>query len=428
MGMPAQIQLRPPLHPGQLRMLKALQLYRFVLATCGRRFGKTLFLLLFLLKFSIDRQRSMSWWVDPIHYLAKRAFRQMEQVVNKIRLAKPGGVLKSELRIELLNDSVIEFHSAERGDRLRGEGLNLVCVNEASLIKAPLWYEALYPMLTDTGGQAAFAFTPKGQGHWTHQEFQKGRSAEKPDQHSIQLPTSANPFIKPKFIEEAKKDLPGDTFRQEYLAEFLPDSSGVFRNVMACTRGKLDSPHAIPTDGPYAGGVDLAKHNDFTVVDILDRHGRLCWHDRFHRMDWPVMEERIAEAAKRYRAHMLVESNSVGDAVIDHLREAGVSCDGFSTTGSSKQILIQGLMVALEQQLITFPDLPELLVELQIFEYERTASGHIQYSAPEGAHDDEVMALALAVKAWRDMRKNPQDDYLGDLDVDGLEVNGRLAA
>lgn len=427
MGLPAVVQLRPPLHRGQLRLLRALEQYRFVSAPCGRRFGKTLFLLLFLLMSSIARPRAMSWWVDPIHYLAKRAYRQMEQVVINTGLAKQGGVLKSELRIELVNDSVIEFHSAERGDRLRGEGLNLACLNEASLIKAQLWFEALYPMLTDTGGQAAFAFTPKGQGHWTHQVFQWGRSGEKPDYHSIQLPTSANPFIKPRMIAEAKKDLPADTFRQEYLAEFLPDSSGVFRNVAACTGGALDDPRIIPVDGPYAGGVDLAKHNDFTVVSILDRNGRLCWHDRFHRMDWPLMEERISEAAKRYRAHLLVESNSVGDAVIDHLREAGVSCDGFSTTGSSKQALIQGLMVALEQRLIRFPDLPELLVELQIFEYERTPSGHIQYSAPEGAHDDEVMALALAVKAWRDARKNYREGYLST-DLDALRAERRHAA
>ena len=78
--------------------------------------------------------------------------------------------------------------------------------------------------------------------------------------------------------------------------------------------------------------------------------------------------------------------------MIDDIRQAGVSCEGFATTGHSKQGLIQGLMTALEQRLITFPSIPELLTELKIFEYDRLPSGAIRYQAPEGAHDDEVMA------------------------------------
>lgn len=419
------IVLKPPPHTGQVQLLDLLATHRFVLACCGRRFGKTLCLLMHMLRESINHQGINAWWVDAIQYLARRSFRIMSKVVLDSHLATPENVSKSELRIELITGSVMEFHSAERGDRLRGEGVHRAYLNEASLIKAELWYEALYPMLTDTGGRAAFAFTPKGQGHWTYKEFLKGSRDDSPDYGSIQLPTSANPNVDPRFIEAAKKDLPQDSFRQEYLAEFLPDSSGVFRNIDACVMGELDSPRTVPVQGPYVGGVDLAKHQDYTVVDILDAQGRLAWHDRFHRLDWPVMKARIIEAAKRYRAHMLVESNSVGDVVIDDIRQAGVSCEGFATTGSSKQGLIQGLMTALEQRLITFPSIPELLTELKIFEYDRLPSGAIRYQAPDGAHDDEVMALALAVRAWRGMSKGRDGGLMDGSAVD--QVFGRAA-
>ncbi|MCB2226676.1 MAG: phage terminase large subunit [Desulfarculaceae bacterium] len=425
-GRPSAVVIKPPPHRGQLQLLNFLTTHRFVLACCGRRFGKTIGLLMDMLRESVNYPNINAWWVDAIHYLARRAFRIMSKVVAASYLATPENISKSELRIELITGSVMEFHSAERGDRLRGEGVHRAYLNEASLIKAELWYEALYPMLTDTGGRAAFAFTPKGQGHWTYKEFLKGQSAESPDYASIQLPTSANPHIDPKFIEAAKKDLPAESFRQEYLAEFLPDSSGVFRNIDACTKGELDSPHTVPVNGPYAGGLDLAKHEDYTVLDILDARGRLAWHDRFQRQNWPVMKARIIEAAKRYRAHLVVESNSIGDVIIDDLREAGVSCEGFATTGSSKQGLIQGLMTALEQSLITFPSIPELIIELKIFEYDRLPSGAIRYQAPEGAHDDEVIALALAVRAWRGMSRGKDDDWLDGADLD--QVLGRRAA
>jgi hypothetical protein len=42
---------------------------------------------------------------------------------------------------------------------------------------------------------------------------------------------------------------------------------------------------------------------------------------------------------------------------------------------------------------------PLLKAELESYSYEITHTGHIQYSAPEGFHDDCVIALALA--AWQ---------------------------
>lgn len=418
---PGRIMLKPPPHAGQARLLALLEAYRFVFACCGRRFGKTLILLQYMLRQAVNRGGINAWWVDAIHYLAKRAFRLMERVVLASSLARPEGVSKSELRIELITGSVLEFHSAERGDRLRGEGVHLACLNEASLIKAGLWYEALYPMLTDTGGQAAFAFTPQGQGHWTYKEFLKGRTDSEPDHACIQLPTSANPHVDGRFIEAARRDLPAETFRQEYLAEFLPDSSGVFRGVDACVAGVLDSPHDVPVAGPYVGGLDLAKHQDYTVLDILDARGRLAWHERMNRLDWPVMKARVVEAAKRYRAHLWVEANGVGDVVVDDLRAAGVSLTAWTNTNQAKQAVIQGLMAALEQRLVSFPDIAELLVELRAFEYDRLPSGAIRYSAPEGMHDDEVMALSLAVAAWRAARKRPTEDgWLGGVDTEQL--------
>ena len=424
MSYPAVVQLKPAPHAGQMKLFGCLKNHRFVLAPCGRRFGKTFFLLQYAFLNAVNRHNSNIWWVSPIQYQAKRVFRLMESMVRRTGLAQKGGILKNELRIELINGSVMEFHSGERGDKLRGEGVHLALLDEASLLKAALWFEALYPMLTDTKGNAVFAFTPQGQGHFTYKLYGWGNSADRPDYASIHLPTTANPLVDPVYVEAARQDLPEDSFRQEFLAEFLPDSSGVFRNIMGCVNASLDSVHTLPIRGPYVGGVDLAKHNDYTVIHIMDNKGRVCWHERMHRQDWPIMEARIVKAAKRYNAHLLIESNHE-DAVIDHLREAGVSCEGRFTTGKSKQVLIQGLMVALEQSSISLPDIPELLTELSIFEYNRLPSGHIQYSAPEGSHDDEVMALALCVQAYNESIKSggKSNAFLSGQDVESMVVS-----
>jgi hypothetical protein len=63
--------------------------------------------------------------------------------------------------------------------------------------------------------------------------------------------------------------------------------------------------------------------------------------------------------------------------------------------------LIEQLMVGIEQQLIGIPDCTEtkfLVDELKAFSYEVLDSGRLKYGAPEGLHDDGVMALGLAVR------------------------------
>ena len=68
----------------------------------------------------------------------------------------------------------------------------------------------------------------------------------------------------------------------------------------------------------------------------------------------------------------------------------------FTTTNASKQQAIDALALAFERQDITIIPDPVLIGELQAFEAKRLPSGMLRYQAPEGMHDDTVIALALA--------------------------------
>jgi hypothetical protein len=68
-------------------------------------------------------------------------------------------------------------------------------------------------------------------------------------------------------------------------------------------------------------------------------------------------------------------------------------------THASKVELVNTLQLAFEQMTITLPDNATLLNELQSYTMRRSPSGVYQYSAPSGAHDDTVVALALAYHA-----------------------------
>ncbi|MDD5305024.1 MAG: hypothetical protein PHS14_18145, partial [Elusimicrobia bacterium] len=77
---------------------------------------------------------------------------------------------------------------------------------------------------------------------------------------------------------------------------------------------------------------------------------------------------------------------------------------------------------------VTFPASREVLTnELLNFEYDTTAAGNLVYSAPEGGHDDSVLALALTIwGAFRAQRRillppqAPPGTYFGQPGVRGL--------
>ena len=68
----------------------------------------------------------------------------------------------------------------------------------------------------------------------------------------------------------------------------------------------------------------------------------------------------------------------------------------FTTTASSKPPLIESLALALEREEVLWLDNPVATMELEAYEMKPTRSGRMTYSAPEGLHDDTVIARALA--------------------------------
>ena len=128
--------------------------------------------------------------------------------------------------------------------------------------------------------------------------------------------------------------------------------------------------------------------------------------DRFNRVDYPVLEDRIASVYRNWNiTGMVVEANSIGQPVIDHLQQRGLSITPFTTTHVTKHGVIQNLQSAFEHGQIKIINDPVLVGELLSFESKKTASGNFTYSAPDGQHDDCVMSLALA---WYAIGNEPQ--------------------
>lgn len=382
----------PELHAGQRLILDDPA--RFKIVVNGRRWGKTMMAIIAQVAAAMSGR--IAWWVAPVVKQYRYGWESACYLSNQI----PGTNIR-------LADKIIEFpggghfaaHTAHDPDTLRSEGVDDLVIDEAAWVAPRAWFNTLYPAITDRQGSAMLISTPRGR-NWFYNLYQS--VAGDPDWARFQFPTAGheygNPFFPISELDGARRRLPDQEFRQEFLAEFVGDNAQVFRNLDACIYNDLPSP--LWDDFYYCIGVDWAQVHDWTAIVVIRSDGVVVDIDRFNKVDWTIQRGRLFAICERWGwPYTLVETNSIGSPNLEELQKhvAG-AFDGFLTTHKTKGPLIQDLALAFEKSEIMIPNDPVLLGELDSYEQVRTSAGSWKFSAPSGLHDDTVIALALA---WR---------------------------
>lgn len=389
----------------------------------GRRAGKTevgivwLFRLgLDLIEQGYDPESIELWWVAPTFELTQRGFNKIIKKTKEDGTPNPlYALFQRAVRspypvIYCKNGLRIQFKSAERSEQLEGEGVHGVVFDEFSHADETAWQESLYPALGAAGGRALLISKPRGRNLF-YRLYKKGLDrAHNPEWMSFHAPTWCNPYLYAGFVDEARRDLPDRIFRQEIAAEFLDDAGMVFRNTrsLITTDPAFRGPSTArgwnlqrPVHGTrYVAGWDPAKHVDYSVLTVLrlpERH--VVYHERKQTVDYPLQCEWVSSVCQDYNhAPLLMDSSGAGDPVFDFMsRIIGAGgVEGYKFTNMTKADLVNQLALAIDKGHMSYPDIPVLLNELEIFEMTKSDAGNVKYSAPEGYHDDCVMSLALA--------------------------------
>lgn len=364
---------------------------RYTIGVVGRQFGKSMSLIHRLFVRRIHRQ-GISWSVSPTFAQARILYRRSKDLFAPIIKSH------SDTRLELLliNGSWIHYKSADAPDNLRGETLHDLAIDEAAMMKHNIWSEILKPMVAVHKGSVDFFSTPKGM-NWFYDLYTSALG--NPDLWQvIKLKSCDSPFFSLEEYEENKRITPQRIFSQEYDAEFITDDSGVFRNINNCVVIDGVIKKEYDQSCTYTMGVDLARTHDWTVLIVMDNYGNVVHFDRFNDVSWELQEKRIVDVARKWRAQVNIDSTGVGDPITARIMQHNINVNGVKFNASSKTNLINNLSMCIENKLIRFEEIPELIAELRMYEAEQTGTGHVRYNAPSGYHDDCVIALALAAK------------------------------
>jgi hypothetical protein len=370
---------------------------RYAIIEATSKAGKTVGALAWLTELAMRTGRAGRnyWWVAPIYSQAKIAFRRLKRSLTRGAFTAN----ETELTLTLANGAVLWFKGSENPDSLYGEDVFGAVIDEASRVKEESWH-AVRSTLTATRGPLRIIGNVKGRQNWAYRLARKAEGGES-DMHYAKI-TAADAvkagILDAAEIEDARSKLPLAVFRELYYAEPSDDGGNPFgvAAIHACVA-------QMSSAQPVAYGLDLAKSHDWDVLIGLDADGTLCRFDRWQG-GWDATVTRVLSQIGQVPT--LVDSTGAGDPVLEALqkqgREQGARVEGYVFTSPSKQRLMEGLAVRIQQRRVRYPkDEPPLRVlisELESFEFEYHRTG-VSYSAPAGLNDDCVCALALAAQS-----------------------------
>lgn len=370
---------------------------RFVIAAKGRRFGYTKGVANYIIESALANRYTKGLWVDTVNSNIERYVeRYFLPVLHKL----PPNLWhwRKQQKILEIRKFYMDFRSADTPENIEGFGYDLAVLNEAGIIlkSAYLWNNAIRPMLWDYPCKTFIGGAPKGKGIF-YDLFMRGLDPDQKDYSSYRFTSFDNPYIQHDLIMEDIKSMPQRVVQQEIYAEFLDDTGIVFRGVKEVSTLTPLEPQPLHT---YVIGCDIAKLQDYTVMAVYDRKtNHQVYQMRFNQLEYPVIKERIKSIAAKYNnALVYMDSTGVGEPLYDDLARTGVAIEPIRFTNEIKKQLIEKLANWIELKNIKMLQLDESINELLSFTYDISEkTGRVIYGAPQGFHDDIVIAHALAI-------------------------------
>lgn len=340
---------------------------------------------------AITERESTILLVSRSQDLAINLLRYCYLTYNNLRQA-PELTKANEGEIGLSNGSRIKSIPANRFTG-RGFAVNCVYLDEFAYAQyADDIYQSVSPTIAQ-GGYLVIGSTPNGIGNRFHELYLAGEGFKRLRVPWHECPAYYTPQeraagILPEQAVWYQRERPKYTYQQwasEFECDFAGSGDAVFQ------AGDIDAAED-GADGTWPGRqgreyltcVDIGRRQDPTVINTFDLTAipyQRVKHERFERLPYPLIQERIAERKAAYPGELWIESNGPGDTVIENLT---VTAKPFVTTARSKVQAIQALVLLLERRHLKAKWTPQERKELTLYRWN-----------DKGLVQDCVMSLAV---------------------------------
>lgn len=374
----------------------ALDAARFKVVVCGRQWGKTVLGAILCVKEAA--RGGAVWWVAPTYPIGQLGWDIIDRLCRQIPGVRFEG--RPVFKITFPTGGTIQLRSSDNPDSLRGATLDGVVFDEAALAKREAW-PYLRPTLGIKRGWALFISTPHGD-NWFHDLYQEAQGRK--GWATWRSPSSDNPHLPEDDIENARVEMGSLVFSQEYLAEFVSYSTGVFRDAwIQHYRSQFEGEARIFMLGDEAVPLDvctkfhtvdlawsLREDADYTVISswAVTPKAHLILLDMIRgRFEGPDIVPKLRQAYQKWGGHLVVERATRQMSIIQEAQRTGLP---IREVRAEKDKVARALLASarMEEGRIWFPPrstpwMPEIIDELVGF--------------PEAKHDDFVDTVSYAV-------------------------------
>jgi len=311
-------------HPAKIKVVSA-----------GRRYGKSLMLGATLISAAVAGGKCALG--APSYKNTRPIWRWAESIVRPLVDSKLVVINRAERMIEFpQSGGFLGIYTLDNPDAMRGEAFHLVGIDEAARVQESAWTDVIQPTLADYSGDAIIISTPMGR-NWFWREWQKGQE-DGIYTKSWQAPTSDNPISGiQKAFERARYQVPEQTFRQEWLAEFVEDSMLLFspewwdgvnrysytdkRHVNTCIARYMSWDTAIKdaSDNAYSACI---------VADLMPNYTIQIREVYRERLSFPRLISKIYNLARKYSQdgklrNIIIEDRASGTSAYQTILAGG---------------------------------------------------------------------------------------------------------
>ena len=395
--------LKVELQSYQLQMAEMMLKSKRTCFVLGRQSGKDFTISCFVLWLCIVHSNERVLLVSASQRQSDLLFsRIMQFIANSNELFD--SVSKSNLEVIVFSNGS-DVYSLPASGQIRGyTEVSWIFVNEAAHGVTEENLQALEPMLAIRHGSLVLMSSPAGTSGVFWNAFNSPMYAK------LQLPSSVNKFISPKWILEQQKTMSSIGYETEILAHFSEAIDSFFKieTINAVSKEyslRQTCPHEQGMT--YYCGIEWGRIGDSSAIVILSKSEK----DKLLKVEniiemrntpFKIQEERIKALHKDWNFKKIcAEKAGLSINSCENLLRDGLPLANFIPTLDNKAEAYNFLLKSMEDELITIPKHDKLQFELRSFKFQMTSNGRMMLHHQLGGSDDFPDALCFACWATK---------------------------
>jgi len=310
--------------------------------------------------------------------------------------------------IEMNNGNTITAMSASEQSHVRGHSPTKIQIDESQDISDRVYYDDILPSGAATGAKIQETGTPKGRNHFYQLYRMKDKHVK-----TVTQTWEECPFIDKDYVLRRKARMPRAKFNAEFNCVFLTEVSVAFSTELLEAIIKLNPEgKELPEMSQFYLGGDIAKQDEsvFVILGLNPIDNKLYQVD-MKRLSafrsYNLVFNEIVDLCDEYPiTYGIVDMTGVGEGIVDLLPEH-LPIDGVFQSNEEKEDMVDEFMKLGEGEAEEGFDPKVFLwndydLKQQFYEWEakKLKSGKTRYHHPDGSHDDIVMAVLAACKAY----------------------------